>query len=111
MPFPQMGNNPKEKACILIGHAPLSSASMGKMFTTRALLQIHITGAAAGAAAIQKFPTAASRNVSATTFLASSLSLTPAISHNYFGSRVKKGEKTVIIARQHVRINKNLQRR
>ena len=46
MPFPQMGNNPKEKACILIGHAPLSSASMGKMFTTRALLQIHITGAA-----------------------------------------------------------------
>ena len=107
MPFPQMGNNPKEKACILIGHAPLSSASMGKMFTTRALLQIHITGAAA----IQKFPTAASRNVSATTFLASSLSLTPAISHNYFGSRVKKGEKTVIIARQHVRINKNLQRR
>ena len=91
MPFPQMGNNLKEKACILIGHAPLSSASMGKMFTTRALLQIHITGAAAGAAAIQKFPTAVSRNVSATTFLASSLSLTPAISHNYFGSRVKKG--------------------
>lgn len=42
LPFPQMGNNPKEKACILIGHAPLSSASMGKMFTTRALLQIHI---------------------------------------------------------------------